>query len=201
MDFESQNQMTSFQARLKETKTWCASQEWSVNPAEGLRTALLRPSEQARSQRTFPDYNEFLRKTPQQRQQTIEQLALQRAALLQERTIPLLPSAEPLRYGRLLAFSPDNTLSDGAANFNTDGFFDDDNIPPWDTWIWYATNDPVNNFEGWRGCDSYLLSWVPDSLIEVVVSGIWVNPEECIRWADDLDTPFIQQLKEAGFIR
>jgi len=81
-----------------------------------------------------------------------------------ERHIPLLLPAKPLSGGRLLAFSPENTLSDGAANSNTKGFFDDDNILPWDTWVWYVTNDPISNFEWWRGCDSYLLSWVPDSL-------------------------------------
>jgi hypothetical protein len=105
-----------------------------------------------------------------------------------------------LSRGRILAFAPDGTLQDGAANVATNGFLDDDNIPPWDTWIWYVTNDPVSNLEWWRGCDSYLLSWVPDSLIEVVASGIRVNPEKCVRWAIDLDTPFIRQLKQNGLV-
>lgn len=201
MDFAIRNSREQFQHRLAETITWCTFQDWSANPAEGLRTALLRPSEQAKRLQTFHDSDTFWKKTPQQWQQLVEHLALQRVELLHKRDLSLYLPAEPLNGGRLLAFSPENTLSDGAANFNTDGFFDDDNIPPWDTWIWYVTNDPVNNFEWWRGCDSYLLSWVPDSLVEVIASGIGVNPEQCIQWATDLDTPFLQQLKQAGFIR
>src|SRR5258708_4477914 len=201
MDVESQDQLAHFQRRLGETRAWCASQDWSANPEEGLRTALFRPSEQACVEQTFPDYSEFWKKTPQQRQQIVEQLALKRVALLQEQSIPLLPLAKPLIGGRLLAFTPDGTLSDGAANLATQGFFDDDNIPAWDTWIWYVTNDRVSNLEWWRGCDSYLLSWVSDSLVEVVAAGIDVNPEECLCWATDLDTAFIRQLKQAGYVR
>jgi len=201
MDVESQDQLAHFQHRFGETRVWCASQDWSANPAEGLRTALFRPSEQAGVEQTFPDYSEFWGKTPQQRQQIVEHLALKRVAVLQEQSIPLLPLAKPLIGGRLLAFTPDGTLSDGAAKLATQGFFDDDNIPAWDTWIWYVTNDRVSNLEWWRGCDSYLLSWVPDSLVEVVAAGIDVNQEACLRWATDLDTAFIRQLKQAGFVR
>ena len=59
MDVESQDQLAHFQRRLGETRVWCASQDWSANPAEGLRTALFRPSEQAGVEQTFPDYSEF----------------------------------------------------------------------------------------------------------------------------------------------
>jgi len=200
MDFESQDPLAYFQHRLGETRAWCASQDWSANPAEGLRTALFRPSEQASVEQTFRGYGGFWKKTPQQRQQIVEQLALKRAALLQEQGIPLLQFVKPLTGGRLLAFTPDGTLSDGAAKLATQGFVDDDNLPAWDTWIWYVTNDRVSNLEWWRGCNSYLLSWVPDVLVEVIEAGIDVNPEECLRWATDLDTAFIRQLKQAGLV-
>lgn len=197
MNIDSQSQMAHFQRRLEETIVWCTSQDWSANPAEGLRTAFFRPS----AYQLKGHYDDiFLHQTPPQRQQLVEQIADARSVLLKKRNLSLPSLANPLSGGRLLAFTPDGTLSDGAANFNTDGFLDDDNIPPWDTWIWYVTNDPVGNLEWWRGCDSYLLSWVPDSLIEVVASGIWVNPEECVRWATDLDTPFIRQIKQKGFV-
>jgi hypothetical protein len=198
MNVESQSQMTHLQRRLEETIVWCTLQDWSAHPAEGLRTALLRPS----AYRLKGHYDDiFLHQPPPQRQQLVEQIAEARAVLLEKRGVARLSLETLLNCGRLLAFAPDGTLQDGAANVATDGFLDDDNIPPWDTWVWYVTDDPVNNLEWWRGCDSYLLSWVPDSLIEVVASGIWVNPEECIRWATDLDTPFIWQLKQAGFVR
>jgi hypothetical protein len=31
-------------------------------------------------------------------------------------------------------------------------------------------------------------------LLETSERGIWINPEECILWLEDLDTPFAKQL-------
>jgi hypothetical protein len=199
MDVESQSQMAQFQRRLEETIVWCTSQDWSADPAEGLRTAFFRPSKY----RLKDHYDDILLgQTPPQRQHLVEQVAEARVTLLEKHGIARFSCENPLRGGRLLAFTPDGTLQDGAANIATDGFLDDDNIPPWDTWIWYVTNDPVSKPEFWSGTvtDSYLLSWVPESLIKVVNAGMDVNPEDCIRWATDLDTPFIRQLKQATLV-
>jgi hypothetical protein len=76
-----------------------------------------------------------------------------------------------LRGGRLLLFAPENNLSDGAAEYASMGFFDVDNVPPWDTWIVMF--------------EKYLVSWVPPQLVRLVQEGLDVNPEQCILWADD----------------
>lgn len=73
--------------------------------------------------------------------------------------------------GKFLLFTPQDSLSDGAATVASEGFFDVDNVPAWDTWLY---------FDG-----RTLVSWVPAQLISKVQSGIDVNPEGCIRWADD----------------
>ena len=74
------------------------------------------------------------------------------------------------RGGRLLAYVPAENLADGAAQYASDGFFDVNNVPPWDVWIDFS--------------DRTLVSWVPCCLAEPVQAGIDVNPEGCIRWAD-----------------
>lgn len=38
--------------------------------------------------------------------------------------------------GRLLAYFPDDNLTDGAAEEDSEGFFDVHNVPPCDTWVW-----------------------------------------------------------------
>jgi hypothetical protein len=76
-----------------------------------------------------------------------------------------------LRGGRLLLFAPGDNLSDGAAEYVSLGFFDVDNVPPWDTW--------VSMF------GKYLISWVPPQLIRLAQEGLDVNPEQCILWAND----------------
>lgn len=207
MDFANMDQITYFQRRLVETIAWCSSQDWSfqcpsretitysafMTSGKGLRTDLLRPPE-------LSERGEMVWKTSRERQHVVERLAIKRAALLQEQDISPLQTVQPLTGGRLLAFNPDGSTSDGALHDFTQGFVDGSNLPAWDTWICYVTNDLVSNLEWWRGCDSYLLSWVPDALVEGVETGIDVNSDDCVRWAADLDAAFIQQLKQAGLL-
>jgi hypothetical protein len=70
--------------------------------------------------------------------------------------------------GRLLAYFPHENLADGAADFSSGGFYDVNNVPPWDLWVSFS--------------DGVLISWVPLGLIEVAHMGIDANPEECISW-------------------
>ncbi len=70
--------------------------------------------------------------------------------------------------GRLLVYFPHENLADGAADFVSNGFYDSDNVPPWDLWVSFS--------------DGTLISWIPLGMIEVAHMGIDVNPEECIRW-------------------
>ena len=59
---------------------------------------------------------------------------------------------------------------DGAAKYSSNGFFDVNNVPPWDIWVAFS--------------EQTLVSWVPPMLLELAQKGIDANPEGCIRWAD-----------------
>lgn len=72
--------------------------------------------------------------------------------------------------GRLLEFIPSETLMDGAAKYGSNGFFDVNNVPPWDIWVGFS--------------DRTLVSWVPPALTELAQNGIDANPEGCIRWTE-----------------
>jgi hypothetical protein len=72
--------------------------------------------------------------------------------------------------GRFLLYSPSENLACGAAAESSNGFFDMNNVPPWDLWLGFS--------------DGTLVSWVPPALIDVASMGIFVNPEECVRWAE-----------------
>lgn len=71
--------------------------------------------------------------------------------------------------GRLLLYSPSENVACGAAEASSNGFFDTNNVPPWDIWLDFS--------------DGTLVSWVPPALVDVAQMGVFVNPEECIRWA------------------
>jgi hypothetical protein len=77
--------------------------------------------------------------------------------------------------GRLLLYVPAENLACGAAQSISCGFFDVNNVPPWDIWV---------DFSG-----QTLVSWVPPVFVEPAQMGIDVNPEACIRWADLPSTP------------
>lgn len=72
--------------------------------------------------------------------------------------------------GRLLLYVPSENLADGAAQVSSCGFFDGNNVPPWDIWVDFS--------------EQTLISWVPPAFVEAAQMGIDVNPENCIRWAD-----------------
>jgi hypothetical protein len=91
-----------------------------------------------------------------------------RSQLLGEASLEPEASA-PIR-GRLLLFVPSETLMDGAAKYSSNGFFDVNNVPPWDIWVAFS--------------DRTLVSWVPTALVETAQRGIDANPEVCIHWID-----------------
>jgi hypothetical protein len=84
----------------------------------------------------------------------------------------------------LLAFFPDASLSDGAAEQATNGFFDAFNIPAWDTWVSYFEDHAKPD----ASYGQYLVAYIPTNLVPVVQAGINVNPEECIVWLSDSQT-------------
>ena len=108
--------------------------------------------------------------------------------------------------GRLLAFDPDNSLADGAAEDCTDRFFDWFNLPTWDTWVWYAVDEtrrdkakPAGEHvdHNFVGC---LVSWIPPQFLNLVNSGIDANLEGCLRWVDTLDIGFSQAMSRLGLV-
>jgi hypothetical protein len=210
MDFASKNDQEQFQRRLTETIAWCALQDLSSHPAEKLRSPQLRPPEITVSGRAIFEkprplaHSEMMAientETKRQWQQNVEQLGMKRAALLQVQGLSRLQLKYPLAGGCLLVYNPDESTSDGVANVATQGFINDDNEPAWDTWISYVKGDPVNGTRYYQPFDSYLLSWVPDPLIEVVQHGMDCNSDNCQHWITDLASPFIQQLRQTGLI-
>jgi hypothetical protein len=71
--------------------------------------------------------------------------------------------------GKLLLYTPSENLACGAAEASSNGFFDSNNVPPWDIWVDFSQDT--------------LVSWVPPALLDVAQMGIYVNPEACVRWA------------------
>jgi hypothetical protein len=82
---------------------------------------------------------------------------------------------------RFLVWFPDQTLSDGAAQLATNGYFDADNQPPWDTWLGWISVPTIQDV----GLRNMLVAWVPGDLVKLVSAGVDANPEECLQWLGD----------------
>jgi hypothetical protein len=165
--------INQFKERLSETSRWCTSKACSHDPANSLRSSELAPDQEE-------DW-----------QAVVESVCERRAHLIGRN-----PACTPsVAAGRLLIFDPGLTLSDGAAMVESSGFFDAGNTPPWDTWIAYVKEEPQRS-ESWTKLDSYLVCWIPVVFVDLVERAVAVNPERCLLWSDETDTPFLRHLRE-----
>jgi hypothetical protein len=126
--------------------------------------------EQLRSS-AFRSYAAVLSQSGENRTNLVEKLAEKRASFLRDlNASPTEPS--DLAGGRLLIYELEFSVHDGASEYMSKGYFDEQDAPPWDTWICYA--------------GPQLISWVPPSLLGLVQAGISANPVDCIRFAEEV---------------
>jgi hypothetical protein len=122
-----------------------------------LRSAMLKPS--------FP-LDKFGLDAPWG--DAVAEVVEKRAQLVGQPSSLERDTTEP--DGRFLFYVPSENLADGAAQYGSNGFFDVNNVPPWDIWVAFS--------------ERTLVSWVPSVLVELAEKGIDAHIEGCIGWAD-----------------
>lgn len=82
--------------------------------------------------------------------------------------------------GRLLVTEIDGSFGDSPSAIITNGIIDEDDLPPWDTWLraYSEELDSGINFV-------VLLSWIPQELVEAVDKAVQEDPTECVQWASE----------------
>jgi hypothetical protein len=172
-----------FIRRLTETTSWCRDKGSVAQPKTSLRTCkpkdLRSPSDQVFS------------------------VSSKRSLLLWSSGQRDLAPVTDLGGGRLLAYFPDDNLACGVAEVESQGFFDTNNIPPYDTWVWMVRN--IRSFAYADGASgemevNYLVDWVPPDFTLLASGGVDVNPEGCILWLDTLDDAFVRSLRRLGLL-
>lgn len=127
----------------------------------------------------------------------VETVCRRRAELL---TVCKAPSFHELKKeGQLLVFYPNLSLFDGAAELSSDGYFNSNNEPPWDTWVYFDETPPFED-EDYR---FFLFSWVPNSYLSIAQRGMNANPEGCIEWLSETSSSrtlqqFLKLLRKAS---
>jgi hypothetical protein len=107
--------------------------------------------------------------TEAERIETIAGVVTRRSALVLSRQLTNIDDGLKEKLGRLLLCFPVENVADGASQYSSNGFFDGNDIPPWDCWVQYS--------------DHQLICWVPNVLVPLAQAGIDANAVDCITWA------------------
>ena len=192
-----EQEIDMFKMRLAETIAWCAAQARVTDPANSLRTAALTPSNRRMD---FAGYADFDWETEESGDQVLSALAEPRAGLLKIADLTPAPLPASLVAGRLIVYQPDQTLEDGLSEEISKGFFDQGDVPPWDTWVWISEGPPGMSPNSQPYRNSYLICWVPSMFINLAADGIAANCVNCISWAScpEASHPFVRKIQSTG---
>lgn len=179
------NFLDDFIKSAQETVAWGLKKLDVLDPVNSLRSTEL-----------YPDPDPIYAPVEKQKEYT-EILIQKRGKLLEQDHTPIPRYSEFMGRGKLVFFDENATLSDGAAEWLSKGFFDERNTPPWDTWIYYII-DYTKSYQDFFY--SYLVSWVPGEFVPIADEGIKANPEGCLNWATALDLPLTRLLREKGLL-
>ncbi len=188
---------------MAETIAWCSSRASVDDPANSLRTPDLLP----RGLRYSYAQHSYTCLEPQLRQKDVPQLQVivntvagKRAERLREQhQYPEAP-ANSLQGGLLLFYDPYENLEEGSEEDATNGWFDLNAVPPWDTWMFFVKTDADRSVRVPPWYDTWLVCWVPSEFVELAHAGLITSTTDCILWADELDNSFLKELREAGII-
>ena len=176
MDIQALQQ---FKVRLAQTIFWCVPRADKTKPSTSLRTPELRPRLLEESRSSAIDTVVFARE-------------LYGGVNIRKAAIP-----PDLGGGRLLIYFLNTDLACGTAEYETAGFFDVNNVPPWDTWVDYLLDEyNVDSFD-----TEYLIAWVPPEFVSLANDGINVNPEQCIMWLSDTSVELAKALRAENLLR
>lgn len=149
---------------ISEAAAWCSHRAFHSSELDPV--AILEIPDFSHSSESIETYIERKRDCYRRATSWINQT---RSQILKEGSIETLDIASALSMSKLLIYEPLETVSDGAAEAASGGFYDVKDAPPWDTWFLYS--------------NGAVFCCVPDSAISRAQDGIDANPVDCIRWA------------------
>ena len=154
---------TSIRLTLAEAAAWCRMR------SDTAQTQLILLRNQFRSPILKPRIDPGDVVDELVRHDAVDTLIKVRSSLLQSQygsqNLPF-PDADE---GKVLIYTPSENVSDGTSEYSSNGFFNENDAPPWDTWFHYS--------------DRQLLSWIPAGFVPFAQKGIDVNMVQCIEWA------------------
>jgi hypothetical protein len=183
-----------FKRQLAETTAWCSQPNIYADGKYSFRQFAFMKSS--------AEWLDCI--LTEDRDYCIKSMIEERRKLLHNKNIPVAPLNVDLSGGRLLVFFPDQTLRDGVATVESNGFFGLGDFPPQDTWIYYSSDIWLLHKQ--NSLYKYLISWVPREYFLAIENTMNMNAAEHIMWLTDLEeydlaAPFVDLLKQEGLFR
>jgi hypothetical protein len=188
--------------RLSETVAWYNLELDVANPAATCRSQELKADSSFFVSSASAPGNDFTTKyknVVHQNFQIVESIAARRATILGSR--PRQEEQEirsTAASGRLLLFDPFCSTGDGLSAGDSEGFFDQDDNPPWDTFLQYfidPRDDKTNGFSRAALCDG-VICWIPGPFVKLADDGIRCNVLGSIKWLSNPGLQLPELLKE-----
>lgn len=148
--------MSKYEEYLKVTAIWCNHFIDEKNLAGCFRPKDFSPSVD------FRDFNVTLEDKISELEKAYDIKLSQLSTDIQ--------ALEPI--GKVLLFYPDRNLGDGLFGLETEGFFSEDDLPPWGTWFYFESNDSEN----------ILYCWIPKKIVNIVNKAIQIDYCDCLSW-------------------
>jgi hypothetical protein len=162
--------------RVSEVELWCSRLETpEVDLARRFRSASLRPvdiSMRGARLQALGANDIYLARV-----RAVEDLVERREKLLGPSS--QRASSFSRAMGGMLAFNLDACFFDGAVSAETQGFFDDEDLPPWDTWIAYTERHGAG-----EAGENVLVSWMPESYRQLAERAIAVHMCNAYAWLE-----------------
>ena len=166
---------TAFLLRVAEAATWC---EYLLMQShlKTLRSPELTSDTVFQHCVTISEQEHYVRN-----------IILTRRSLIKSTRIPLLDPDLIIEKGRLLFSYPNQMKSGGLLNYSTGGFFDENDLPPIDSWICFGkyARRSVLDHSSWY--TDLLISWVPNSYVKQVDSIIKPQKDLEVSWGKQFE--------------
>lgn len=178
---------------LGQAVAWCAGRASEDDPASSLRTLALQP----------PRLESIL--TTEQRRRIVDDLVERRLKAMRAQGRYRFLPPQGLGGGRVLLYDPERNQFNSGPLVESYGYFDWDNLPPWDTWLGYAAETPRSRETRAASPDaprhtpmSYLVSWVPPRMRLLAEAGAAADTDGCLIWADEAETELGRRVHAAA---
>jgi len=142
--------LSDFNIEMSVTAAWCVTQYNYGDLSAAFRSDEIKPEQDIR------DFSVPLKSK-------VNAVA----KLVKSREETCLENKHNINKGRVIIFFPERSLADGILSLETKGFFDENDMLPWDTWFYYGKEKFDLDDE-----EEFLLAWIPEGNCEMVSAAL-----------------------------